>query len=100
MKESGLKDACHCNYCLWEGTFEELEVKDSDPVCPICKSLEITDGPIMASIQYSILQDLYDWLVTPQSTGGRFPMETNRAEAEDLDHVLVSVRRAIEEREL
>ena len=95
-----LKTKCYCGYCLWEGTFGELEQYSfgETPTCPECASFDIFEGVVIASIPLSILEDIRDWLITPQTTGGNFPMETNKAESEDLDHVLVSVIKAIEDR--
>ena len=47
-------------------------------------------------IDREILEELRDWLCHPQSTGGRFPMETHRAEAEGIDHLLTGIWDALE----
>ena len=94
------KTKCYCGYCLWEGTSEELKIQNVSkiPTCPKCDSFDVRDGEVTGAIPLNILEDIRDWLITPQTTGGNFPMETNKAESEDLDHVLVSVIKAIEDR--
>ena len=42
-------------------------------------------------IEREILEELRDWLSEPQTTGGRFPMETDRAESEGVEHLLSGI---------
>ena len=42
-------------------------------------------------IEREILEELRDWLSESQTTGGRFPMETDRAESEGVEHLLSGI---------
>jgi len=42
----------------------------------------------MVEVSRELLEEIRDWLSQPQTTGGRFPMETHRAEAEGVEHLL------------
>jgi len=42
-------------------------------------------------IDRELLEELRDYLSQPQSTGGRFPMETDRAESEGVEHLLSGI---------
>jgi len=67
--------------------YEELRPVDSSiGYCPSCGD----DGDCVELVEVSreLLEEIRDWLLQPQTTGGRFPMETHRAEAEGVDHLL------------
>jgi hypothetical protein len=48
-------------------------------------------------VDKDLVEELVHWLSQPQSTGGNFPMETHRAESEDLDWVLAGLKQALKE---
>jgi len=39
-------------------------------------------------VSRELVEEIVAWLSQPQSTGGRFPMETYRAESEGVDWML------------
>ena len=55
------------------------------------------DGDCVELVEVSreLLEEIRDWLSQPQTTGGRFPMETHRAEAEGVDHLLSGLVEAL-----
>jgi hypothetical protein len=48
-------------------------------------------------VSRELLEEIRDWLSHPQSTGGRFPMETHRAESEGVEHLLSGIVDALNE---
>ena len=52
---------------------------------------------MMIEVSRELLEEIRDWLSQPQTTGGRFPMETHRAEAEGVDSLLAGILDALKE---
>ena len=104
MDKFDLKTKCHCLNCEFEGTYDELEYTDfnrGEPSCPYCGCEEIEEGPFTlfsdtVEVSRETLEELRDWLSRPQTTGGSFPMETNRAESEGLEHIYSEIVDALE----
>ena len=46
-------------------------------------------------VDRDLIEELYEWLSAPQTTGGSFPMETHRAESEGVDHLLSGLHEAL-----
>ena len=104
MDKFDLKTKCHCLSCFWEGTYEDLvceQFNRGEPQCPECNSDDIVDGYYSARIDLveasrELLEEIRDWLSQPQTTGGRFPMETNRAESEGVEDMLCEIINVLE----
>ena len=47
-------------------------------------------------IERKAIEELVEYLSKKQTTGGQFPMETWRAEADGVDHLLVALKEALE----
>jgi len=48
-------------------------------------------------VSRELLEEIVAWLSQPQSTGGRFPMETHRAESEGVEWMLSDLVDALKE---
>jgi len=88
---------CKACGCRWtKEQYEELRPIDASlGWCPSCGD----DGECveLVGVPRDLLEEIRDWLSQPQSTGGRFPMETHRAESEGVDHLLSGVVDALKE---
>jgi len=51
----------------------------------------------MVEVSRELLEKIRDWLLQPQTTGGRFPMETHRAESEGVEYLLSGIVDALKE---
>ena len=89
-----------CKLCGNEWTKERymelLPVDASDGYCPSCGEYR-GDVEEMVQVSRELLEEIVAWLSQPQSTGGRFPMETHRAESEGVEYLLSGIVDALKE---